>query len=122
MPTFVIATAFKAAMWLLLAIGCASPALAQPATPDLRVNDSALIRHIRATDFAFQALLGKCEAENLLRNVQDNAMHFTYKAVCTIRPRPEEDCQRYAVTASGTVDTPNDATVRDIRLKLLCSA
>lgn len=116
------AQSFKPAMWLLLALGCAAPALAQPAAPNLRTNDAALIGHIKATDFVFQALLGKCEAETLRRNVQGGLWHFTYKAVCTIRPRPEEDCQRYRVTAMGTVDTPNWATVRDIRLKLLCTA
>lgn len=117
-----MAKPFKPTKWLLLAIGCAAPALAQPGAPNLRVNDSALIGHIKATDFVFQALLGKCEAETLSRNVQGGLLHFTYKAVCTIRPRPEEDCQRYRVTATGTVDTAKDATVRDIRLKLLCTA
>jgi|SRR5690348_8733253 len=112
---------FKLATWVVIALACA-PALAQPAAPNLRTNDAALIRHIKATDFVFQALLGKCEAETLQRNIQAGLWRFTYKATCAIRPRPEQDCQRYKVTALGTVDTPNSATVRDIRLKLLCSA
>ena len=113
---------FKPATWLLLALGCAAPALVQPATANLRTNDAALIRYIKATDFVFQAVLGECEAEALQRNVHAGLWHFTYKAVCTIRPRPEADCQRYKVTAKGTIDTPGSATVRDIRLKLLCTA
>jgi hypothetical protein len=118
----VMAKSFKPATWLLLALTCAAPALAQPSAANLRTNDAALIRHIKATDFVFQALLGKCEAGTLQRNIQGGLSYFTYKAVCAIRPRPEADCQRYRVTAMGTVDTPDNATVRDIRLKLLCTA
>ena len=112
----------KSTVWLLVVSFCAWSGIASPASPNLRVDDAALIRHIKATDFVFRSTLGVCRNESLHRSKARGIPSFVYKAKCVIKPRPEEDCQHYQVTASGTVDTTTWATVRDIRLKLLCSA
>jgi hypothetical protein len=112
----------KSTVWLLVVSFCASPAIASSASPNLRVDDAALIRHIKATDFVFRATLGVCRNESLRRGKARGIPSFVYRAKCVIKPRPEEDCQYYQVTASGTVDTTTWATVRDTRLMLLCSA
>jgi hypothetical protein len=101
---------------------CTLPVRAIASAPNLRVDDTALIQHIKATDFVFRSLLGTCQSESLQRSVSHGLSHFAYKGTCAINPRPEEDCQSYHVVASGTVDTSRSATVRDIQLKLLCSA
>jgi len=92
---------------------------AQAASPDLTKDDAALVRHINATDGVFTRVLGSCSEERLTR---DKAGKFTYSGICRISPSPETDCQRYLVTATGTVDNASWATVRDIRLVLQCSA
>jgi hypothetical protein len=97
------------------------PSNAISSPPDLRADEAALIQHIKATDFVFHSLLGTCRNESLQRSINHGVPHFVYKATCAINPRPGEDCQFYQVAASGTVDTSAWATVRDIRLKLLCS-
>lgn len=111
---------------LVLPFGLATlgliPGLACASTPDLRTSNAALIRHIKATDYVFQALLGTCKAESVQRSRKGGSWLFTYRATCSIRPLPHQDCQSYRVTASGTVDTPEWATVRDVHLHLLCSA
>jgi hypothetical protein len=82
----------------------------------------ALIRHIKATDFVFRSALGVCRNQSLQRSKARGVPTFVYKAKCVINPRPEQDCQNYQVTAAGTIDTASSATVRDIKLRLLCSA
>jgi hypothetical protein len=86
---------------------------------NLRSDDAALIRHIKTTDYIFSKVLGECSEERLTRG---QGGQFTYSSTCEIAPLPETDCQSYKVTASGTVDNEQWATVRDIRLKLQCSA
>jgi hypothetical protein len=88
-------------------------------SPDLTHDDAALIRHIKTTDDVFVRVLGTCGSETLSRGKDGK---FTYLGNCQIKPLPESDCQRYLVTATGTVDTKAWATVRDIRLSLQCSA
>ena len=113
----------KCAGWVLVASLCASPGMVRPATPNLRVDNPALIRHIKATDFVFRAVFGTCTNESLQRSSVNGKALFRYQAKCAIKPAPDNgDCGAYQVTARGTVDTPTWATVRDIRLKLLCSA
>lgn len=107
---------------LLAASCCVCTGFASSALPNLRIDDAALIRHIKATDYVFRSALGVCRNESLQRSKIRGIPSFVYKAKCLINPRPEEDCQNYQVTASGTVDTIDWATVRDIRLRLLCSA
>jgi hypothetical protein len=88
-------------------------------TPDLTYDDAALIRHIKSTDDVFVRVLGACGSERVSRS---KGGKFTYLGNCEIKPLPETDCQHYLVTAIGTIDTKAWATVRDIRLKLQCSA
>ncbi|WP_143154124.1 hypothetical protein [Rhodanobacter sp. OK091] len=96
--------------------------VALASTPDLNNNSMELIKQIKATDYVFKATLGPCKNETVRRNDRDGLHYFTYSATCFIRPRPEQDCQAYRVTAEGTIDTPEQATLRNIQLKLLCSA
>ncbi|KOA97636.1 hypothetical protein AE921_16885 [Xanthomonas arboricola] len=102
---------------VFLALVVAAPVVAAGA--DLSRNDAALIAHIKRTDPVFSRLLGPCTSEQLQRI---KGSKFTYRALCGIRPRPEDDCQTYSVVASGTVDNPAWATVRNVRLSLQCSA
>jgi hypothetical protein len=88
-------------------------------TLDLTRDNEALILHIKATDDVFVKLLGSCSSERLTRAKGGN---FTYFGNCQIKPLPETDCQRYFVTAIGTVDNKTWVTVRDIRLSLQCAA
>ena len=91
------------------------------AATDLGKNNAALVQHIKTTDFVFRAVLGKCSNEHVVRFRRHGLLYFTYSATCAINPLPEEDCGHYKVSATGTVDTPENATVRDTRLELLCS-
>ena len=95
-----------------------APALAH-ASPDLTRDNAALIQHIKATDPIFTKVLGLCASERIVRG---KGRKFTYSGNCRIPAYEETDCQRYLVTAIGTVDIPTEATVRDIRLVLQCSA
>lgn len=89
---------------------------------DVSKNDAELIQHIKKHDFVFNAVLGKCHNEQLHRSNKKDLKFFNFKAICEIKPLPETDCQSYRVTASGTVDTPEWATVRNMQLELQCSS
>ena len=89
--------------------------------PDLRFDDSALVKHIKATDHIFETALGVCNSEHLSRSIRHGAKLFKFTAFCEIRPLPKDDCPSYKVTANGTVDAPGWATVRDMRLELECT-
>ena len=86
------------------------------------MNDAALLKHIKSSDLIFRTVLGKCDKERVDRSVVAGRRSFVYRAQCEIKPKPENDCQFYRVEASGTIDTPTWATVRDIHLKLQCTA
>ncbi|MFN3311764.1 MAG: hypothetical protein ACK40R_08700 [Thermomonas sp.] len=101
----------------VLALVVSAPVVA--AAPDLSRSNAALIAHIKRMDPVFSRLLGPCTGEQLQRG---KGSTFTYRAVCGIKPRPEDDCQAYSVVASGTVDNAGWATLRNIRLSLQCSA
>ena len=89
------------------------------ASPDLTKDNAALIQHIKTTDLLFTKILGSCTSEHIVRG---KGKTFTYTGNCRIPAYQETDCQRYLVTATGTVDIPTEATVRDVRLVLQCSA
>lgn len=110
--------------YIILSIGLG--ALASTATaasePDLGKDNSALLQHVKANDYVFRAVLDQCKGESIHRSNRNGLHYFTYSATCSIRSHAEDDCQFYRVTAKGTVDTSQSATVRDIRLQLQCSA
>jgi hypothetical protein len=98
----------------------ASTSFADNAAPvDLRKDFSALSQYIKRTDYMFG--LVECKNELIGRMQKKGITYFSYSAVCAINPQPHEGCQAYSVTSSGTVDTPTRATVKETRLKLLCS-
>jgi hypothetical protein len=102
-------------------LACTGLASAHPhKIPDM--SDSALIKHIKSSDFVFRSVLDNCSKERVSRKIVSGKRTFQYRADCEIKPKPETDCQSYRVEATGTVDTPEWATVRAIRLKLECSA
>jgi hypothetical protein len=92
------------------------------ATPDLGKDDAALLQHIKANDYVFQRVLEQCHGETIHRSNRKGLHYFTYSATCAIRAHYEDDCPSYGVTATGTIDTPQSATVRDIQLVLKCYA
>ena len=104
---------------LIVAAAAVVPSGTQAASVDLRRDDAALIHQIKATDYVFTKVLGKCSNERLTRR---KGGRFVYTSTCKIAPAPEDDCQSYKVTAVGTVDSEAWATVRDVRLELECSA
>ena len=106
-------------LFILGFLASVSFASAAGGTSDLTQDDAALIHHIKSTDDVFVRVLGACRSERVSRG---EGGKFTYLGNCQIKPLPETDCQRYLVTATGTVDTKAWATVRDIRLTLQCSA
>ncbi len=87
---------------------------------DLTQDDAALIHHIKATNEVFVKVLGPCTAETLSRG---ETSKFSYSGTCELNPLPDNsDCGSYKVTATGTVDIRNWATVRELHLVLQCSA
>jgi hypothetical protein len=109
---------FLRPLGFLLLLGSA-PAVA--ALANLGSDDGALIKHIKATDHIMKTSLGACHSERLSRSTRNDAKVFRFTASCQIRPLPKDDCPSYKVTATGTVDTPSWATVRDMRLELECT-
>ena len=90
------------------------------ASADLYDSDQELIEHIRTTDYVFSRTLTACRNERIERESRDGLAWFTYAAACSAPP-PEDDCGSYEVTAEGTIDREDLATVRDLRMRLLCS-
>ena len=97
-------------------------ALTPAAHADLLDDDEALIGHILRTDHVLSRVVANCRAKSLRREGRDGTTSFTYSAVCDRRPGPEDDCPSYRVTAIGTIDRADWATVRDLRLELQCVA
>src|SRR5262245_8495250 len=89
----------------------------------LFVSDSALIQHLWRRDYVFRGVFESCKDEVVSRGSQGRTRTFTYAASCRIRrPASErDDCPTYRVVASGTIDTPEWASVRKWRLDLECS-
>ena len=91
--------------------------IAEPA--DFARDDAALIHHIKITDDVFAKVLGACTSERLVRG---KGGKFRYTGECKIKPLPNTDCPSYLVNATGSVDSNDWATVREIRLSLQCVA
>ena len=112
---------FAVALLISLSPGLAG---AQQDTTSLAVSDSALIRHIRTAEPLFRTVLGSCTGQSLDRSRSGSHLSFVYRATCAIRRPPSEAgaCARYLIEASGAIDSPTWASVREWRLKLECSA
>src|SRR5438128_1696297 len=59
--------------------------------------------------------------ERITRASVERRATFIYRGSCAIRPVPEHDCRSYRVEASGTIDGPEWATIRQMNLTLECS-
>jgi hypothetical protein len=105
-----------------VAVACAAFAVAGAAAEaNLEHSDSALLKHIKTTNPVFSEVLGECHEEKLRRSTKNGLKYFEYKAFCAVKKEHEGECQDYKVHATGTVDNSEWATVRDIRLVLLCA-
>ena len=96
-----------------------------PQGPSTLVNsDSALIQHLWRHDYVFRGVFETCTDQHVTRGSKGRQRTFTYSADCRIRrPASErDDCPTFHVVASGTVDTPEWASVRKWSLELSCSA
>ena len=101
------------------------PASAQRQSVPL-TTDSALVQHLRKTD-PFFTLLVRCKDAKLTRTMTTVERHgeharehdFTYSALCDVTGQEEDDCL-YRVELSGTIDTPESATIRRFRWDLVC--
>jgi hypothetical protein len=87
---------------------------------DLYDSDEELMRHLLSTDPILSRVSGECRDGRIDRSGNDGLARFTFTARCPAPP-PEDDCPAYRVTAQGTVDTASLATIRDLRMELLCS-
>ena len=110
------------ALTLLVSLGTGFASAQQDST-SLAASDSALIRHLRTAEPLFRTVLGVCSQQKLERSGTASRMSFVYHATCVIRRPPSEAgaCARYVVEASGTIDSPTWASVREWRLRLECS-
>src|SRR5258708_13014759 len=89
-------------------------------------SDSALVRYLRRTDSFFRQF-GPCRDAKLVRSNARVEAHgdtivehkFSYAATCESKDEGDSDCL-YDVQFSGTVDTPNSATIRSFRWELEC--
>jgi hypothetical protein len=91
-------------------------------------TDSALVRYLRRNDSFFRQL-GPCRDAKLVRsNARVETSHgdtivvrrFAYTATCEIKDEEASDCS-YKVDISGTLDTPESATIRRFHWDLECA-
>lgn len=97
------------------------PGFTLAAGPDLATDDSALIAHIKKTDYVFSTAFDRCSSEKLTRRREGRLHRFEYVAFCSARAAQESDCPGFSVRAQGTVDSATWATVRRQTLRLKCS-
>ena len=108
------------AILLMGLLAITAPALAQE---NLLTDDAALVRSVMPSNWEVWRVLSHCKGLRLHRFTAKGLASFRIDGVCRIRNplAPDEDCLRYALNASGTVDTPTNATIRKVTLRLLCS-
>ena len=90
-------------------------------------TDTALVRYLRRTDSFFRQL-GPCRDAKLVRSNTRVEAHgdtivehwFRYTATCEIKDEEASDCS-YKVDLSGTLDTPESATIRRFHWDLECA-
>ena len=91
---------------------------AAPSRADLRDDDDELRQHLLSTDPILSR--ADCRGGSIERESDDEAARFTLLTTCPAPP-PEDDCPAYRVTARGTIDTATQATIRDLRMELVCT-
>ncbi|MFC4763615.1 hypothetical protein [Dyella koreensis] len=99
------------------------PFSASFASEDLRTDDG-LLAFVLHNDMVLARALETCRNVSVVRSSDKGHVDFNLRAECAIKDNREEnaDCPAYNVDASGTLDTPTQATVRKMTLNLLCSA
>ncbi|SFS16875.1 hypothetical protein SAMN05216570_3404 [Dyella sp. OK004] len=115
-----LCTASVVPVFLLAALW---PFSASIASEDLG-TDHGLLAFVLHNDTVLVRVLGTCRDVSIVRSGGKGRVDFNVTAECTIKDNREEnmDCPAYKVDASGTVDSPTQATVRKMTLNLLCSA
>ncbi|MGO4703999.1 hypothetical protein [Dyella sp. 2RAB6] len=98
------------------------PFSASIAADDLS-TDHGLLTFVRSNDTIWTRVLGTCRDATVVRSSRQGRIDFNIKAECAVKDNLEGnmDCPAYKVDASGTVDTPSQATVRKMTLELRCS-
>jgi len=109
-------------VFAVVTVAAPHPSLAQG--ENLLNNDKALLHFVMPNNWEFGRVLGPCVHLKLSRSVNNGRHRFSIRGWCRIRNAlaPDEDCYGYSLVADGTVDTPENATVRKMTLRLLCSA
>lgn len=105
--------------WFLLVFVAAALLHAAPARADLYDSDDELRQHLLSTD-PILSRAGDCRGASIERERADRLARFTLRTTCPAPP-PEDDCPSYRVTARGTVDGATQATIRDLRMELVCT-
>lgn len=113
----------KASVVPVLLLTALWPFSASFASEDLRTDDG-LLAFVLHNDMVLARTLESCRNVSVIRSGDKGHVDFNLRAECSIKDNREEnaDCPAYKVDASGTVDTPTQATVRKMTLNLLCSA
>ena len=93
------------------------------AQANLLKNDAALMRSATPSNWELWRVLGPCKGLKLHRSAEKGMALFRIDGVCRVKnpPAPDEDCLSYSLDASGTIDTPTNATIRKVTLRLLCA-
>lgn len=99
------------------------PFSASIASEDLG-TDHGLLAFVLHNDTVLARVLETCRGVSVVRPGGQGHVDFNVRAECAIKDNREGnvDCPAYKVDASGTVDSPTQATVRKMTLNLLCSA
>lgn len=97
------------------------PYSASIAADDLSTRQG-LLAFVLRDDPTLARVVDTCRNISVARSGRKLAQ-FEIKAECSIKDHREEDmdCPAYRIDASGTIDTPTQATVRKITMSLLCT-
>lgn len=82
------------------------------------------LAYVLKNDIVFSKTFRECPELKFTRTGAKGTPTFLIEGTCDIKGNPEEDadCPAYQVHATGTIDTPSHWTVRQLQLKLVCSA
>lgn len=111
------------AMIPVAALAALGPFSASFASDDVS-TDRGLLAFVLRNDTVLARVAENCQDVSVTRAAFNGRMGFTIKAECAIKDGREEnaDCSAYRIDASGTIDSPAQATVRHLMLDLRCSA
>ncbi|WP_114238791.1 hypothetical protein [Dyella sp. C9] len=87
-------------------------------------SDAGLLVFLQRSDVVMSRVLDTCKDVSVTRSSEKGVKLFRLRATCAIKANPEEDldCPDYRMDASGTIDNAIQATVRSMKMTLVCTA